>query len=112
MPSLEMASEREVIAHDNPKRQHKRPQFGRQLLGTAGLVNGRASDRNCLCMAIRLVTRVRGRFGWFQPQCPNSQCPKKAPLGRASRSRTCEPRSVGGLVSLVHAVGAIWLDPR
>ena len=44
--------------------KHKRRQFRLQLLGTAGLVDGRASDRNCLCMAIRLVTRVRDRLSW------------------------------------------------
>src|SRR5215471_21654313 len=79
MPPLGMASRKEVIAHDNPKRQHKRPQFGRQLLGTAGLVDGCASDRNCLCMAIRLVTRVRGRFAWRPSGCSVLNFPRRVP---------------------------------
>ena len=53
----EMASLREV-AHDYAKREQRpRPN---QLVGTIGLVHGCDSDRDCLRMAIHLVTRVRG----------------------------------------------------
>jgi hypothetical protein len=44
----------------NAYAQHERPQPGRQPMGTIGTIGRCGSNRHSPCIAIRLVSRVRG----------------------------------------------------
>ena len=80
--------------YDYAKRQQK-PQSGRQLVGTVGLVDGCGSDRDRPRIAIRLVTRARGPLfgGLF---CPG--------YGRSGMPRLCARPAMADLMPLIFAV--------
>ena len=83
--------------YDYAKRQQK-PQSGRQLVGTVGLVDGCGSDRDRPRIAIRLVTRARGRLGW-RPQTLHCRPP------RTIRQRRQQ-------ITLVVLAGRVWSARR